>query len=323
MTLQPYPPASRDDIVEEMHGTPSPTPTDGWRIPTTRTPRTGWRRRTNCSAEVGGLPGRDGFESGSPSCSAPGIVGAPVWRGERRFFMRRTAEQEHAVLYTVDPDGTERALIDPMALDPTGTTTLDAWQPDKEGRLLAYQLSDGGDEESQPVRHGHRDRRAGRGADRPVPLLPRRLAARRRGLLLRPPAARRPGARRARSSTTAGSTCTGSAPTPSDDVLIFGDGLEKTNYYGVGVTRDGRWLHDLRLARAPRRATTCGSPTSPPPPPAPPELRRRPGGRGRPDRPARRPRRPGATSSPTATPRAAGSCVTDPSDPPSPRTGAT
>lgn len=29
---------------------------------------------------------------------------------------------------------------------------------------------------------------------------------------------------------------------PDDDVLIFGEGLEKTNYYGVSVSLDGRWL---------------------------------------------------------------------------------
>ena len=45
-------------------------------------------------------------------------------------------------------DGPAEVLIDPMAIDPSGLTTLDAWQPDKEGRLLAYQLSEGGDEES-------------------------------------------------------------------------------------------------------------------------------------------------------------------------------
>ena len=28
----------------------------------------------------------------------------------------------------------------------------------------------------------------------------------------------------------------------SEDVLIFGEGLEKTNYYGVAVSQDGRWL---------------------------------------------------------------------------------
>ena len=65
----------------------------------------------------------------------------PVWRGDRQFVVRRTAEQEHAVLLTIEPDGTERVLIDPMAIDPSGTTTLDAWQPSKEGVLLAYQLS--------------------------------------------------------------------------------------------------------------------------------------------------------------------------------------
>src|SRR5580704_12544594 len=70
--------------------------------------------------------------------------------------MRRVADQEHAVLLTVDPpqEGrtagapTERVLLDPMAIDPSGLTTLDAWQPSKDGRLMAYQLSEGGTEES-------------------------------------------------------------------------------------------------------------------------------------------------------------------------------
>ena len=77
-----------------------------------------------------------------------GSVGAPVWRGDRQFFTRRAAGQEHAVLHTATPSDGERILIDPTAIDETGTTTLDAWQPDQDGRLLAYQLSQGGDEES-------------------------------------------------------------------------------------------------------------------------------------------------------------------------------
>ena len=71
-------------------------------------------------------------------------------------------------------------LLDPTALDPDGLTTLDAWVPDLEGRRLAYQLSHGGDEHSVlhvlDVDTGQR-RRA---ADRPLPLLRRGLAARRR-----------------------------------------------------------------------------------------------------------------------------------------------
>ncbi len=127
--------------------------------------------------------------------------------------MRRTAEQEHAVLVTVDPGGGERTLLDPMQIDPTGLTTLDAWQPTKEGHLLAYQLSEGGTEESvlrvMDVATGEMlDGPIDRGRYSPVAWMPGG-----EGLLLRASPCRRPGARRARTSTTAGSICTGSAPT--------------------------------------------------------------------------------------------------------------
>ncbi len=101
-------------------------------------------RPSSCQA----LPGRAELRARLTSLMAAGVVTAPAWRGERQFFMRRTADQEHAVLVTVDPDGAQRILLDPMQLDPAGTTTLDAWQPSKEGDLLAYQISEGGDEES-------------------------------------------------------------------------------------------------------------------------------------------------------------------------------
>ena len=94
------------------------------------------------------LPGRDRLRSRLTALLEAGVIGAPAWRGDRQFLMRRTARQEHAVLLVIEGDGTERVLVDPMAIDPTGTTTLDAWQPSKEGDLLAYQLSEGGTEES-------------------------------------------------------------------------------------------------------------------------------------------------------------------------------
>src|SRR5690606_7566787 len=71
------------------------------------------------------LPRRAAFTERLTELLRTGAVSAPVWRGERAFLMRRTPEQEHAVLLTVDPDGTERVLVDPNALDPEGTTTLD------------------------------------------------------------------------------------------------------------------------------------------------------------------------------------------------------
>jgi len=178
-----------------------------------------------------------------------GVVSAPVWRGARQFVMRRVAGQEHAVLLTIEPDGTsdgssvgtERVLLDPMQLDPSGATTLDSWQPSKEGHLLAYQLSEGGREESVlrvlDVATGELvDGPIDRARYSPIAWLPggaafyyvRRLAP---GLV---PADEEQYHRRVwlhRLGTDA-----------DDDQLVFGDGLDLHNYYGVSVSLDGRWL---------------------------------------------------------------------------------
>ena len=162
-----------------------------------------------------------------------GFVGAPAWRGERRFFSRRAGDQEHAVRGGRRRATHERVLIDPIALDPAGTTTLDAWQPSKEGHLLAYQLSDGRHRGERAARARRRDRRARRRPDRPRPLLPRRLAARRRGVLLRAPA-RRP------------SSC----PTTSAQYH------RRVWLHRVGHARDRR-RRGLRRRAGPRRTTTA------------------------------------------------------------------
>jgi prolyl oligopeptidase len=172
---------------------------------------------------------------------AAGMVSAPVWRGERQFLMRRTAEQEHAVLLTVDPDGTERTLIDPTALDPSGLTTLDSWQPSKEGHLLAYQLSEGGTEESvlrvMDVASGAGvDGPIDRARFSPVAFLPggeayfyvRRLSP---DLV---PRGEEQYHRRVWLHVV--------GTDPDQDVLVFGEGRKATEYYGVSVSRDGRWL---------------------------------------------------------------------------------
>ena len=128
-----------------------------------------------------------------------------------------------------------------MALDPSGATTLDAWAPDKEGRLLAYQVSHGGDEESvlqvMDVTTGeHAEGPIDRCRYTQVAWLPGGKAF---YYVRRLP--RRP-SRRVRPSTTAGSTCTRSAPRPEEDTLVFGEGRDKTDFYQVSVSWDGRWL---------------------------------------------------------------------------------
>lgn len=186
-------------------------------------------------------PGRDHLRRRLTELMGAGTVTVPVWRGDRSFFLRRLPGQEHAVLLTRDPDGTERVLIDPMAIDPSGTTTLDGWQPTKEGHLLAYQLSEGGTEESLlrvmdvatgEVVEGPTDRvryspvswliggEAYYYVRRLHPsLVPEGEEQYHRRIYLH------------RLGTA-----------PDDDVEVFGEGLDPTNYYDASVSRDGRWL---------------------------------------------------------------------------------
>jgi len=137
--------------------------------------------------------------------------------------------------------GRERVLIDPVAIDPAGRTTLDAWSPDKEGRLLAYQLSRGGDEESL-LRV--MDVATGETVDGPIDrcrysgvawlpggkafyytrrlapeLVPEGEALYHRRVYLH----------------VVGTP-------PEADAEVFGAGRDKSTYYGVSVSRDGRWL---------------------------------------------------------------------------------
>jgi prolyl oligopeptidase len=190
---------------------------------------------------LAGLPLRSALAERIGGLTATGYVSAPVWRGERRFFLRREPAQEHPALITFAVGEPERTLIDPMALDPAGATTLDAWAPDKEGRLLAYQVSSGGDEESvlqvMDVATGkHVEGPIDRCRYTAVAWLPggksyyyvRRLAPE------AVPAGEAQYHRRVYLHTVG---------TPAGaDTLVFGEGRDKTDYYDVSVSWDGRWL---------------------------------------------------------------------------------
>jgi prolyl oligopeptidase len=145
----PYPDAERLDLVEDLHGHRVADPYRWLEDPDD--PRTReWSAAQDVltSEHLGRLSGRDGLAERLTALMSAGSVSAPLWRAGRRFATRREPGQEHAVLHVREPGGAERVLLDPVALDATGRTTLDGWVPDLEGRLLAYQLSSGGDEQS-------------------------------------------------------------------------------------------------------------------------------------------------------------------------------
>ncbi len=237
-----YPQAGRLDLTEDVLGYQVSDPYR-WLEDDPSDERAAWlaAQEELFAAQRAELAGRDAFAGQVRELLNVGYVGTPVWRGERFFFTRREPGQEHGVLCTQLAGGPVQVLVDPAAIDPSGLTTLDDWQPDKEGRLLAYQLSEGGDEESV-LRV--MDVATGALVDGPidrcrysnVAWLPggkafyytRRLAPE------AVPAGERQYHRRVYLHQLGTSA--------DADALIFGTGRDKTDYYSVSVSRDGRWL---------------------------------------------------------------------------------
>jgi prolyl oligopeptidase len=261
-----YPAARRTDLVEDLHGYRVADPyrwLEDADSPETRA----WLAAEEAlwAGYRAALPRREAFAARVAELLRVGTVGLPTWRGTTRFAVRRDPGQEHAVLYVDDgpgqdgtgqddavQDNTGRALIDPVTIDPTGRTTLDAWQPDKEGRLLAYQLSHGGNEESllQVM-----DVATGELVDGPidrcrysgVAWLPggkafyytRRL----------PPEAVPAGEAQYHRRVYLHVVGT----PPEADAEVFGAGRDKTTYYGTSVSMDGRWfIISASVGTAPR-----------------------------------------------------------------------
>jgi len=236
-----YPPAPRLDLTEDLFGHRVADPYR-WLEDAGSAETSQWLAAEEelWAAYRAQLPDRDRFAGRVHELMQVGAVSVPDWRGRTRFYIRRDPGQEHGVLYVADDAG-ERVLIDPVAIDPSGRTTLDGWQPDKEGRLLAYQLSSGGDEESLlrvldvasgELVDGPIDRCRYSG----VAWLPggkafyyvRRL----------PPEAVPDGESQYHRRLYL--HVVGTAP--ETDALVFGEGRDKTTYYGASVSRDGRWL---------------------------------------------------------------------------------
>ncbi|MBW3556977.1 MAG: prolyl oligopeptidase family serine peptidase [Actinobacteria bacterium] len=247
-----YPEAERLDLVEVMHGRPVPDPYRWLEDPDDpRTQRWSHEQDALARGVLEAAPGREGLR-GRLTALLPGMVGLPTVIGSRTFFLRRDPRQEHAVYVAVEPGGPERVLIDPAALDPGLTTTLDLVAPSKEGDLVAFVTSEGGREEG--VLHVL-DVATGRTVDGPI-LLGRGpdvawLAGGSELIYVGrlPDGELPPGEeqfhRRVWRHRLGSQRC--------DDSVLFGEGIDKTAYFGTATSSDGRWLTvSVALGTAPR-----------------------------------------------------------------------
>lgn len=248
-----YPAAARVDLVEDLRGHLVADPyrwledltdprTTSWSAAQRELfaqARRDWPALDHLFAKLSDLVCFDGYTLPRP-------------RGTRTFYGVRESTAEHPVLRCTEPDGTVRELVDPMKLDPTGATTLEAWNPSLEGGLLAYQVAGGGTEDARlcvlDVETGRIvDGPIGRVRRSPLAWLPggdafyyvRRLA----------PELVDPRERQYHRRVYLHRLGTD----PDTDVLIFGDGRDKADYYGVTVSADGRWLTVSATAGTARR----------------------------------------------------------------------
>ena len=237
-----YPSAHRLDLVENLHGHEVADPYRWLEDPGSAETEAWSKAQDELFREyLDGRPGRDAVADGLTRLLQAGLVTVPLLRGELAFFERRAGDQEHPVLTVRDPDGSERALVDPAALADDDTITLDGWVPSLEGDRLAYWLSRGGDEEAslwvldvasgEPVEGPiERTRYC------PLAWLPGGEAYY-YGRRLAPDAVPEGEAafhRRVWHHRVGAD--------PDGDVLVFGEGRDKTEYHSLHVSRDGRWL---------------------------------------------------------------------------------
>lgn len=233
------PPAPRGTTHDTLHGVTVADPYRWLEDPSdqrTRTWRDGQRERYRRHRQQWGHV--DQWSALVTDSAADERCSVPVIQGSRRFFTRASKQSEYSALY-VSEAGADRVLLDPLSLDPSGNTVLEAWHAAVGGDLLAYQVSKQGDED---CRLFVLDVATGRIVEGPIDRVRRTPVAWLPGgaafyyVRRLPPAD--PGDKLYHRRVFLHRLGTD----PTEDVLIFGDGRPASQFYTVAVTPDGRWL---------------------------------------------------------------------------------
>ena len=99
-------------------------------------------------AWLAGVPGRDAVVGALGRYSRVDARGVPTVRGGRCFFTTRAADQQQSVLaMRTGADGADVVLVDPNPKSPDHTTSVSLEDVAGDGRLLAYGIRKGGEDE--------------------------------------------------------------------------------------------------------------------------------------------------------------------------------
>ena len=143
-----YPQTRTVDLVETQFGQPVADPYR-WLENDVRTDRevADWVARENTVTQdyLGTLGQRSWFGQRIRALMDYERFGLPQTAGAFYFYTRNSGLQNQAQLFVRKGlGGTPRLLLDPNLWAKDGATALDAWEPSKTGKLLAYAVQDGG-----------------------------------------------------------------------------------------------------------------------------------------------------------------------------------
>ena len=237
----------KDDVVDHLHGVDVPDPYR-WLEDADAPEVQRWTDAQNAATRraLDKVPGRAALEKRFWQLYEIGSVGVPVSRpagkARRYFYTRRDGKQNQPVLYVRDgAAGDDRVLVDVNGERADGTRALDWWFPSDDGALVAYGVSDDGSEESVL-----RVRDVATGQDR-ADEIPRARSCSlawtpdgRGFYYTRYPAPGEVPADEVKYHRAVYHHRLGDDP--AKDRKLFGDGRDKTDWPGVELSPDGRWL---------------------------------------------------------------------------------
>ncbi len=150
IVMQKPPQAKVENVVETIHGQKVEDPYRWLEDSKSQETRKWVDEQTQYTrSTLDGLAFRPKIEKRLEELLSIGWVDAPQVHNGKYFYQKREGKQNQPILYVRQGlDGVDKVLIDPNSLDPEGLTALDWWFPSVDGKLLAYGLSQEGDEQS-------------------------------------------------------------------------------------------------------------------------------------------------------------------------------
>jgi prolyl oligopeptidase len=144
------PPTRTDNVKEVIHGVTIADPyrwLEDQQRPETRSWIDAQNKYTRSLLDP--WPGREALKRRLTDLMKVDTIQVPVERNGCYFFEKRLADQDQAVLYMRKRvEGNDEVLVDPNPLSPDHTTSVDLLSVSRDGRLLAYGLRSGGEDET-------------------------------------------------------------------------------------------------------------------------------------------------------------------------------